>query len=93
MTLYDESLRPLLGAPVTQVVVNAVGREPVTVDMFNTPNAYLGAVTLKTPHLVGCSDLSGISRRFGRTCHGIIGMRFLRNFILKIDFRKRGQSA
>ncbi|MHC4740647.1 MAG: aspartyl protease family protein [Planctomycetota bacterium] len=84
-SLFDISLRSKLGRPKMKTRMTTLGK-PVTVDKFDAPQAFLGPLNLKEADSVGCLDLTLFSRGIGREISGVVGMSFLRNYVIKIDF-------
>lgn len=93
LTLYDRSLKSLLGEPVESLPART-GSGRTTVDIHSAPEARLGPLPLDTGGRVGCMDLrpvrDAIYDATGRDIAGIIGMDFLRRQILRIECA-RGQ--
>jgi hypothetical protein len=83
--LVDVSFRSKLGRPRKRVEVLAKGKA-ITADLFDAPEALLGPLNLKESGFFGCVDLEVVSQSIGRQIHGIIGMSFLKHYIVQIDF-------
>jgi len=85
LCVFDASLRKLLGKPI-QVREADTAAEPITVEVFNPPEAYVGELDLREGGPVVCSDLEGLRRVLGREIRGILGMGFLKKYVVRIDF-------
>jgi hypothetical protein len=84
-SMFDVSLRKFLGNPIEAVGVHT-GAEPITVESFNPPEAFLGKLDLREGGLVGCTDMETLRRVMGREVRGILGMGFLKKYVVRIDF-------
>jgi hypothetical protein len=89
INIYDESLRSHLGPAQKRAVTANQGRGPTQLPLYSAPNAKAGRLSLKTHWPVSCVDLSTVSSFVGREVHGIIGMAFLKDHIMGIDFDKQ----
>jgi hypothetical protein len=83
LTVYDSSLP--LGTPKKRTTVETLSGNK-TIEMFDAPNAWLGKLNFRSGSLVLGSDLSIVRQVSGREISGIIGMDFLSNYIVQIDF-------
>jgi len=83
--VYDLSLKKHLGTPLGGSDVGTVSGT-ASVSFFNSPEAKLGSLSLKTKEAVVCYDFTMLSYIIGRRVHGIIGMSFLKNNPFKVDF-------
>lgn len=92
VTVYDETLRPRLGQPVTTHIAG-MGAGKARLQMFRAPEARLGKLELPTGGLVGCADLSAVRdvvrSLSGQEVYGILGMDFLKDYVLQIDFEEK----
>ncbi len=87
---FDEVFRPYLGASVGTKKALLVGdKAPRVVELFAAPDAYLGNLSLKTAEPVVCLDFSTLRRLSGRKVAGLIGMSFLKDYFVDIDFDMR----
>jgi hypothetical protein len=85
--LYDSSFRSILGKPKkTEKGITDAGN--VELEHFNSPDASLGKLSLKTTSDVVIYDLSRMRKWSGVDFYGLIGMSFLKQHILRIDFDK-----
>ena len=84
-TVYDTSLRHELGK-VKKIEKALTLGSPIKAEIFNAPEAFLGALNLKDSNEVSCLDLKMPSLINGKTISGIIGMNFLKRHVIQIDF-------
>jgi hypothetical protein len=89
-TVYDTSLKPLLGAPQGHVQARAAAGGDANLDLFEPPEAFLGKLPLSKDAEVAAFDFSLIRERAGEDVRGLLGMDFLRDYVVAIDF-DRGQ--
>jgi hypothetical protein len=89
MTIYDTRFRSSRGKPV-ETQRARTGSGVMSIETFHAPEALLGGLSLRTEGPVACIDLSAyretVRATSGRDVHGIIGMDFLRNYRLHLDF-------
>jgi hypothetical protein len=85
LSQFDVSLRKFLGTP-THFHAVETGAEPVSVEFFNPPEAFLGKLDLHERGEIMCADLEAFRRATGREIRGVVGMSFLKNYVLRIDF-------
>ena len=86
-TGFDTSFRQSLGKAKRKGRMLTPGG-PAEVEVFDAPDAYLGPFNLKDSREVTCVDLTMFSLVGGKTISGSIGMNFLRNYVIQIDFDK-----
>jgi len=86
-TSFDTSLRHELG-DVKKVERGLTAGNPIMVEVFDAPEVFLGPLNLQDSGQVSCFDLKMPSLINGRKISGIIGMNFLRKYVLQIDFDK-----
>ncbi len=84
-TVFDTSLRNELGE-VKKIERALTHGTPITAELFDAPDAFLGPLNLKDSNEVSCLDLKMLSLIDGRTVSGIIGMNFLKRHVIQIDF-------
>jgi hypothetical protein len=86
-TAFDTSLRNELGE-VKKIEKALTHGTPITAELFDAPEAFLGPLNLQDSGQVSCFDLKMPSLIDGRKISGIIGMNFLRRYVIQIDFDK-----
>ena len=84
-TILDFSLRTQLGEPTGKRKISSAGN-PMAVDVFAAPDAFVGAFSLADCEEVMCGDLTGFARIVGRETHGVLGMDVLKRHVIQIDF-------
>lgn len=84
-TVFDASFRHELGA-ATRIVEAQTAANSIIVELFDAPEAFLGPLNLQDCGEVSCFDLTMLSSVLGRPVTGIIGMNFLRGYVVQIDF-------
>jgi hypothetical protein len=84
-TMFDLSFRPQLGRPKERRRTSGLGN-PMVVQVFAAPRAFMGPFNLADCNEVACADLNGFAQITGRDVHGVLGMDVLRKHILQIDF-------
>ncbi|MGB2807844.1 MAG: aspartyl protease family protein [Sedimentisphaerales bacterium] len=84
-TVYDTSLRHELGE-VKKIEKALTLGSPIKAEIFDAPEAFLGPLNLKDSNEVSCLDLKMLSLIDGNTISGIIGMNFLKKYVIQIDF-------
>jgi outer membrane lipoprotein-sorting protein/predicted aspartyl protease len=86
-TILDTSLRDLLGKPKSMQRVQTAGN-PMVMQIFESPLIQIGPFNIPKGSDVSCIDLSMASMVDGRNISGILGMDFLKNHVIRIDFDK-----
>jgi len=86
-TAFDTSLRNELGE-VKKIEKALTHGAPITAELFDAPKAFLGPLNLQDSGQVSCLDLKMLSLIDGRKISGIIGVNFLRGYVIQIDFDK-----
>ena len=84
-TLFDGSFKDKLGKR-SKIVSGKTPAGIMNFAIYNAPDAYLGPLNLKDSHTVIVMNLERISSTMDKRIHGIIGMNFLKKFIVRIDF-------
>jgi hypothetical protein len=84
-TIYDWTLRDLLGDPIDNAAVKTA-RGLVQLSCFRAPQASVGKMPLRTSQPVLCADLKALREVTGHRIMGIIGLDFLRQHRIQIDF-------
>ena len=89
-TIFDVSLKNRLGKRILWPKKGkAAFGKPFKVEYFPAPQAYLGPLNLKDCTIIGVVDLELVSSALARKAHGIIGMDFLKKYVVQIDFDNR----
>jgi predicted aspartyl protease len=85
VTCFDNSLKHELGeVKRTGKAMTAAG--PMVIETFAAPEAFLGPLNLKDSGEVACTDHSMLSLIDGEDIRGVIGMNFLKDYVVRIDF-------
>lgn len=84
-TIFDSSFRYDLGE-VTGKASFKTPRNKIAADIYNAPDAYVGKINLKKCDGVLCVDLEQAGYAEGKKIKGILGMNFLRKYMVQIDF-------
>ena len=84
-TVFDVSLRDRLGAPKKFVRAETAGN-PVITQLFEAPEARLGPFSLRNSGPAAVADLKMPGLILGKEISGIVGINFLKDLILQIDF-------
>jgi len=86
-TLFDQSLKPILGAPVGAVDGELGGVKSTNNINYTSPKLYLGGALLKmTGRNIVTWDLRPLSNGLGRPVMGILGMDVLEHYCIQLDF-------
>ena len=86
-TTFDASLRGILGKPKRTVKAGTL-TNPMIVQTFESPTVRIGPFSLQKRSEIACLDLTMFSMIDGRKISGFLGMDFLKNCIIQIDFDK-----
>jgi hypothetical protein len=84
-TVYDWTFRDLLGDPIDNAAVKTA-RGLVQLPCFRAPEASVGNMPLRTSQPVLCADLNALREVTGHRVMGILGLDFLRQHRIRIDF-------
>ena len=87
-TVFDRSLRPLLGAQLGSVTAGAQ-RGAIRVRLYAPPKLSLGQLAVELTSPVICTDLAVFRSVFGEPCDGILGLDVLSQFVLRLDVSGR----
>jgi len=89
-TIFDISLKDKLGKRfLWPKKGTAAHGKPITLEFFDAPHAHLDSLCLSKCNLVAVLDLEPISTLAGKKIDGIIGMDFLKRYVIQIDFDNR----
>ncbi len=85
VTVFDDSFRRDLGQlkRKTQVVVP---RSTFAVEVYDAPQATIGPLDLSRCREVLCTDVDVVGNVAGEKLDGLIGMNFLRDYVVHVDF-------
>lgn len=85
ISIFDSSMKPKLGEAKGKASIRTslgLGR----VDVFNCPDAFVGKLSLKAYIQVTSLDLEAIRRASGKEIYGVLGIDFLKHFVVQVDF-------
>jgi predicted aspartyl protease len=84
-----DSLRALLGPPISTVSIRAAQGKAVPLKIFNAPPFEAQGVQL-TNHFgnLASTDLEIVRVSLGRPVEGILGMHVLGNYVVRLDFQR-----
>tara|TARA_R100001132_G_scaffold27371_1_gene32767 strand:- start:1333 stop:2385 length:1053 start_codon:yes stop_codon:yes gene_type:complete len=85
ITVLDVALRDELGKQIGQVKLKAPNGHS-TANIYQAPLAFVGKLKFGETGYVICSDLIDMRRTSGKNVYGILGMDFLQNYVVQIDF-------
>jgi hypothetical protein len=85
VVVCDTSLRPLLGAPLGKVKCTTAG-DKTNLEVFAPPEAFLGKLQVSKDEAVPAFDFRKIREALGQDVRGILGMNFLRDYVVTLDF-------
>lgn len=87
VSVFDASFRPCLGQRIgTETMHDAAGKS-MTIDLYSAPDARVGSLPMEK-HPIACLDLTKMREAAGRDIYGFLGMDFLKDRIIAIDFDK-----
>jgi len=84
-TVFDISLKDKLGKPSKIVKGKTLGGL-MEFALFDAPEAFLGPLNLKDCRTVTVANLDQLSSALGEKINGIVGINFLKKYIVRIDF-------
>lgn len=82
---YDTTLKRHLG-PSQEIVRVTTPSGVKTLELFDPPRAYLGRYNLRTSDGVTCLDLAPVRKASGHEFYGIVGMTFLLDRVINMNF-------
>lgn len=85
LSVFDVSLRPHLGPRVGSVHVAVPQGGDVERELYSPPNTRIGSLVLTRGPVV-CHDCALLREASGCSLYGIVGMDFLKDWIITIDF-------
>jgi hypothetical protein len=82
------SLRPELGDVKEISRTQTGGGDMIDTQLFDAPEAFLGPLNLRDCGQVICVDIGMVSLISGLKISGVLGMNFLKEYVVQIDFDK-----
>lgn len=86
LTTFDRSLEEHLGNPKETLEAGVKDGKPVSVSLYYAPAATVGGLSLRRGGAVLCVDLEDLRTVSGLDVRGVLGMGFLRRYVLRVDF-------
>lgn len=86
-TVFDISFKHQLGK-AKRIEKGFTAGGPMKAEFFDAPVAFLGPFNMQECGKVACIDLHMFSLMGGRKISGIVGLNFLRDYVVQIDFDK-----
>lgn len=86
-TAFNSSFKHELGH-VKRIERGITLGNPMMFEVFDAPEAFLGPFNIQDCGEVSCIDLNMVSSIFGRKVAGLIGLNFLKKYVIQIDFDK-----
>ena len=84
--MFDKKLEKLLGEPRSKrSVLDDKGNEKI-LKTYYAPKAFAGKLNLQKGGPVGCADFSKLREITGQKVDGVLGMSFLRKYIIQMNF-------
>ena len=84
-TVFDSSLKHELG-DVKRIERGLTHGGPMAAEFFDAPAAFLGPFNMQDCSEIFCSDFRMLSYIQGKRISGVIGMNFLKKYVVQIDF-------
>lgn len=84
-TTFDTSFRHQLG-DAKKIGKGLTAGGPVMSELFHAPEAFIGPLDMQDCGEVSCSDFKMVSLVSGEKISGVIGMNFLKRYVIQIDF-------
>jgi hypothetical protein len=86
LSVFDISLKHELGDAKGITRTGTGGSVTIDIQLFDTPEAFLGPLNLRDSGKVICLDHRMFSLISGREISGALGMNFLKKYVIQIDF-------
>jgi len=87
--IFDSRFKAQLGSPVGSSPWNGIGRRMIPnekkLPLYPPVDASIGPFNIRSAGPVGCADLSAFCVATGQDIAGIVGMRFLEQFVVQVD--------
>lgn len=83
--VYDIALRPWLGKLRTRSTTVQTAGGSANVELYDSPDARIGRVSLRGKESVVCADLDMIRQVSGQDIYGLVGMDVLRRYVVRYD--------
>lgn len=83
--VFSKKLRGTLGSFREKVPVRTFGSS-TNVEMYESPECYVGSFPVHSPNTVMCVDLQAMAEAIGIEIHGILGLDFLKQHRIEVDF-------
>jgi hypothetical protein len=83
--LYDSTFRARLGDPIKKQTVETPNGT-VQLLVFQAPEASVGKMSLRAKQPIFCADLKSVREWTGHQIMGVVGLDFLRQHRIRIDF-------
>jgi hypothetical protein len=87
--VYDTALRPWLGTLRCKSIKVQTAGGSAQVELYDSPDARLGHVSLRGDDAVVCADLDMVRQISGQNVYGLVGMDVLRRYVVRIDPDRR----
>lgn len=84
-TIYDSTFRARLGDPIGKRSIETANRS-IQLAIYQAPEASVGRMPLRMKQPVICADLKLVREVSGHQIMGVIGLDFLRQYCIRIDF-------
>lgn len=84
-TAFDTSLKHELGE-VKKVEKGLTAGSRIVTEFYDAPEVFLGPFNLQDCGEVACLDLKMVSLVLGKKISGLLGMNFLKKYIVQIDY-------
>ncbi|WP_422931166.1 PDZ domain-containing protein [Singulisphaera sp. PoT] len=85
LNAFDTQLKDYLG-PVQEYIDIKTASGGETLKLYDPPRAFMGRFNLRTPQGVTCMDLNGVRRATGHEFYGIVGMTFMLDRVIHLNF-------